>query len=80
MGDDCSIPKDEQGRAGRRGLVGIVLVIKVAGALSEQLKPLSEVYEIAQLVANNIATSAVAFTACILPGEQFIIYSLLLNC
>jgi len=46
----------------RRGLVGILPVIKIAGAAAEAGLSLDEVYGIAQKVEHNTRTLAVAFT------------------
>ncbi|XP_011299957.1 bifunctional ATP-dependent dihydroxyacetone kinase/FAD-AMP lyase (cyclizing) [Fopius arisanus] len=69
IGDDCSISSSELGRAGRRGLVGMIFVMKIAGALSQRLKPLEEVHHHAQIVSENIATFGVGMRACSLPGQ-----------
>lgn len=72
IGEDCSIPSSELGRAGRRGLVGMLFVAKVAGALAERGQSLNSVAQCAEIVTNNIATYAVGLTACALPG--FLLY------
>ena len=46
----------------RRGLVGILPVVKIAGAAAEAGLSLDEVFNIAQNVENNTRTLAVAFT------------------
>ncbi|XP_012275857.1 triokinase/FMN cyclase isoform X2 [Orussus abietinus] len=69
VGEDCSIPTSEQGRAGRRGLVGIMFVQKVAGSLAERGRSLAEVARYTEIVANNIATYAVGLSVCSLPGQ-----------
>ncbi|XP_032676558.1 triokinase/FMN cyclase-like isoform X2 [Odontomachus brunneus] len=69
VGDDCSIPKHEQGVAGKRGLVGMLFVIKIAGALAERGSSLHEVTEIARHVSQNTATYGVGLTACAIPGQ-----------
>ncbi|KAK0161994.1 hypothetical protein PV327_008378 [Microctonus hyperodae] len=71
--DDCSIPLEKQGRAGKRGLVGILFVIKIVGALAEQGKSLEEIYNHAEIIAKNIATYGVALRPCSLPehGPMF---------
>ncbi|XP_046417141.1 triokinase/FMN cyclase-like isoform X2 [Neodiprion pinetum] len=69
VGEDCSIPMSELGRTGRRGLVGMLFVGKVAGALAERGLNLSSVAQYAEIVTNNVATYAVGLTACALPGQ-----------
>lgn len=69
VGEDCSIPDDELGRAGKRALPGIILVLKVAGALAEKGYSLEDVTKYAQLVANDTASCSVGLTACTIPGK-----------
>ncbi|XP_031843454.2 triokinase/FMN cyclase [Nomia melanderi] len=69
VNDDCSIPIKEQGVAGKRGLTGLLFVIKIAGALVERGLPLEEIHDVAQNVLKNMATYAVGLTACAIPGQ-----------
>lgn len=69
VGDDCSIPTNEQSVAGKRGLVGMLFVIKIAGAFAERGLSLAEVAEIARNVSLNTATYGVGLSACTLPGN-----------
>lgn len=68
MGDDCSIPKEEMSLIGKRGLVGMLFVFKICGALAERSKSLSEITQLGEIVMNNIATYAVGLTPCSIPG------------
>jgi len=68
--DDCSIPENEQSIAGRRGLVGMLFVIKIAGAFAEKGFPLCEVAEMARRVSRSIATYGVGLSACAIPGMR----------
>ncbi|XP_014483599.1 PREDICTED: triokinase/FMN cyclase-like isoform X2 [Dinoponera quadriceps] len=70
VGDDCSIPEGEQGIAGKRGLVGMLFVIKIAGALAKRGSSLNEVVEIARHVSQNTATYGIGLTACAIPGQE----------
>ncbi|XP_050472812.1 triokinase/FMN cyclase-like isoform X3 [Bombus huntii] len=70
VNEDCSIPKEEQGVAGKRGLTGIIFVMKIAGALAEQGLSLEEVTKTAHDVLQNIATYSVGLTACAIPGQS----------
>lgn len=70
VGDDCSIPANEQSVAGKRGLVGMLFVIKIAGAFAERGLSLPEVAEIARSVSQNTATYGVGLSACALPGKR----------
>ncbi|KAJ8682575.1 hypothetical protein QAD02_018367 [Eretmocerus hayati] len=67
--DDCSIPECELGRAGKRALPGIVLVIKVAGAMAEKGCSLDEVTKFTQTVCDNVASCSVGLTVCTVPGQ-----------
>ncbi|XP_012223378.1 triokinase/FMN cyclase-like isoform X2 [Linepithema humile] len=69
VSDDCSIPENEQSVAGGRGLVGMLFVIKIAGAFAERGSPLREVAEVAQCVSQNTATFGVGLSACAIPGQ-----------
>ncbi|CAL7941747.1 unnamed protein product [Xylocopa violacea] len=69
VNEDCSIPKEEQGVAGKRGLTGILFIIKIAGALAENGQRLDKVQQVAQDVLQNIATYAVGLSACSIPGQ-----------
>ncbi|XP_015597542.1 triokinase/FMN cyclase [Cephus cinctus] len=69
VGEDCSIPISEQGRAGKRALVGLIFVSKIAGALAERGQSLADVTTSAEIVASNIATYAVGLSGCALPGQ-----------
>ncbi|XP_017756016.1 PREDICTED: triokinase/FMN cyclase-like [Eufriesea mexicana] len=69
VNEDCSIPNEELGVTGKRGLTGMLFVIKIAGALAEQGLPLEEISKAAQDVLQNVATYAVGLTACTIPGQ-----------
>lgn len=68
VNDDCSIAESDLSVAGKRGLVGVLFVIKIAGAFAESGSPLHEVTEMAQHVLQNIATFGIGLTACAIPG------------
>ncbi|XP_014236373.1 triokinase/FMN cyclase-like [Trichogramma pretiosum] len=69
VGEDCSIPDDELGIAGKRALPGILLVIKIAGAFAQMGRNLEEVTNWAQSVASRIASCSIGLTPCIVPGR-----------
>ncbi|CAK9801852.1 Triokinase/FMN cyclase [Anthophora plagiata] len=69
VNEDCSIPEEELGAAGKRGLSGILFVSKIAGALAEKGLPLEEIHKTAQDVLQNLATYSVGLTACAIPGS-----------
>jgi dihydroxyacetone kinase len=66
VGDDCALPPS--GIAGRRGLAGVVLVHKVAGAAAEAGLPLAAVAAEARAVAAAVGTVGVALSVATLPG------------
>jgi dihydroxyacetone kinase-like protein len=63
--DVASAPKGEEGK--RRGVAGIFYAFKIAGALAEELAPLSEVKKIADKACAHVRTMGVALTPCIVP-------------
>ncbi|KAG7201942.1 hypothetical protein KM043_004647 [Ampulex compressa] len=69
VGEDCSIPAEEQSSIGKRGLTGLLFVIKIAGALAERGAPLLEVTKTAHDVSRCMATYAVGLTPCSIPGQ-----------
>ncbi|MGF6650603.1 dihydroxyacetone kinase [Paraburkholderia youngii] len=54
--------------AGRRGLAGTVLVLKIAGAAAARGLPLPEVARIAKEAAASLGTMGVALTSCTVPA------------
>ncbi|XP_076246316.1 triokinase/FMN cyclase [Calliopsis andreniformis] len=67
--EDCSIPDRDQGAAGKRGLTGMLFLIKIAGALAERGLSLEDIFKITQIVLKNMATYAVGLTTCAIPGQ-----------
>lgn len=63
--DIASAPRES--RWDRRGIAGIALACKIAGACSEAMKPLEEVVRVTEKALSNLATFGVAFSSCILP-------------
>ncbi|KAG5725447.1 Dihydroxyacetone kinase 1 [Termitomyces sp. T112] len=68
VGDDVAVGKTQGSIVGRRGLAGIVLVYKIAGALAHRGGSLDEVYNVAQWVSSNVATIGVGLEHCHVPG------------
>ncbi|KAJ6601042.1 dihydroxyacetone kinase [Mycena vulgaris] len=68
VGDDVAVGKTQGSMVGRRGLAGVVLVYKIAGALAAQGASLDEVYNVAQWVAGRIGTIGVGLEHCHVPG------------
>ncbi|KAF8008486.1 hypothetical protein BT93_K2227 [Corymbia citriodora subsp. variegata] len=67
VGDDCALPP-RRGIIGRRGLVGTILVNKVAGAAATAGLSLADVAEEAKRASALIGTMGVALSVCTLPG------------
>ncbi|CAG9989257.1 unnamed protein product [Clonostachys byssicola] len=69
VGDDVGVGRAKGGKVGRRGIAGTVLVIKIAGALAAQGKPLSEVAKIARLTAENLVSVGASLDHVHVPGR-----------
>lgn len=65
--DIASAPKDRAEE--RRGVAGILLISKVAGAAADRGDSLEKVKEIAQAATNNTRTIGIALSACSIPGK-----------
>ncbi len=63
--DVASAPKGQEGK--RRGVAGIFFLYKCAGAMADQLAPLSEVKRIAEKAGENVRTMGVALSPNIVP-------------
>jgi dihydroxyacetone kinase len=53
-----------------RGLAGSLLVIKVAGALAEQGKNMSEIVDVCQQVREQLRTIGLSASGIRVPGQQ----------
>ena len=67
VGEDCALPPP-RGLAGRRGLAGTLLCLKVAGAAAAAGLPLAAVLAETTAAAKAVGTMGVALTSCTLPG------------
>jgi dihydroxyacetone kinase len=67
VGEDCALPPP-RGLAGRRGLAGTLLCLKVAGAAAAAGLPLAAVLAETIAAAQAVGTMGVALTSCTLPG------------
>lgn len=63
--DVASAPQDKADK--RRGVAGMIYAFKIAGALAEEEKPLSEVQAIAEHALANTRSMGVALGPCIVP-------------
>ncbi|KAF7303561.1 Dihydroxyacetone kinase [Mycena indigotica] len=77
VGEDVAVGKTQGGIVGRRGLAGVVLVYKIAGALAAQGGSLEEVHDVAQYVASRIGTIGVGLEHCHVPGTAAPTHSIL---
>ncbi|KAF9645870.1 dihydroxyacetone kinase 1 [Thelephora ganbajun] len=68
VGDDVAVGRTQGSIVGRRGLVGTVLVYKIAGALARRGASIDEVYDIAETVTENLGTVGVGLEHCHVPG------------
>ena len=66
VADDIASASEEE-KSKRRGIAGIILVFKTAGAIAETGASLDDVFKLASEVNNNIRTLGVALSPCILP-------------
>ncbi|CAI9594639.1 unnamed protein product, partial [Staurois parvus] len=67
IADDCAFISPS--KAGRRGLCGIVLIHKIAGALAEEGKSLQEIASFVRQAATGIGTLGVSLSPCSVPGS-----------
>ncbi|OAX39817.1 dihydroxyacetone kinase [Rhizopogon vinicolor AM-OR11-026] len=68
VGDDVAVGRTQGSIVGRRGLAGVCLVYKIAGALAQRGASVHEVYNIAQYVSSRLGTIGVALDHCHVPG------------
>ena len=69
VGDDCAVPDDEK-HQGRRGLAGVLLIMKMAGAMSEEGERLDKIFEACRSASlSDMATIGVGVKiSVIVPG------------
>ncbi|XP_051885659.1 triokinase/FMN cyclase-like [Pristis pectinata] len=67
VGDDCAFVT--QKKAGRRGLCGSVLILKIAGAMSEMGKSLDEIVEKLKSTLSKVGTMGICLSPCSVPGS-----------
>ncbi|MFJ5621522.1 dihydroxyacetone kinase subunit DhaK [Peribacillus loiseleuriae] len=66
--DDIAV-EDSLYTVGRRGVAGVVLVHKIAGAAAEDGRELMEVKAVAEKAARNVRTIGLALTSCTVPAN-----------
>lgn len=67
VNDDVAV-EDSLYTAGRRGIAGTVFVHKIAGAMAERGRDLSEVKRVAEKTIENIKSMGMAISSCIVPA------------
>ncbi|XP_054580783.1 triokinase/FMN cyclase [Eptesicus fuscus] len=68
VGDDCAFTAVK--KTGRRGLCGVVLIHKMAGALAEAGVGLKEITERVSVAAKAMGTLGVSLSSCSVPGSR----------
>ncbi|KAL8586925.1 hypothetical protein ACOMHN_051030 [Nucella lapillus] len=68
VGEDCALTTTDRS-AGRRGLTGTPICIKIAGALAEEGRSLEDIVQVVTKALDNMATIGVALTPCFVPGS-----------
>ncbi|XP_014674525.1 PREDICTED: triokinase/FMN cyclase-like [Priapulus caudatus] len=68
VGDDCALTSGDKS-AGRRGLCGMILAQKMAGALAEMGKSLEEVKATVTAAVKNMGTIGLSLSPCSVPGH-----------
>jgi dihydroxyacetone kinase len=69
VGDDVGVGRTKAGKVGRRGIAGMVLVLKIAGALAATGAPLKDVAGVARLTAENLVSVGASLDHCHVPGR-----------
>ncbi|KAL5343118.1 Dak1 domain-containing protein [Aspergillus crustosus] len=69
INDDVGVGKSKGGKVGRRGIGGGIFIIKIVGALAEAGGSLEEVYKIAQLANDNVASVGSSLEHVHVPGR-----------
>lgn len=68
LGEDCALLGTD-GTVGRRGMAGMMLILKITGAMAEEGKSLSEIITASQKLLSCLATYGVGLSACSVPGS-----------
>jgi dihydroxyacetone kinase len=77
VGEDCALQSQDR-TAGRRGLSGCIMAIKIAGALAERGNSLQSIVNILEgtVFPPNLGTIGLSLTPCTLPGRTEASFSL----
>ncbi|MEY8349919.1 dihydroxyacetone kinase subunit DhaK [Bacillus cereus] len=74
--DDDIAVEDSLYTVGRRGVAGVVLVHKIAGAAAEEGMDLMQVKAVAEKAAANVRTIGLALTSCTVPASGSLTFKL----
>ncbi|XP_033606442.1 triokinase/FMN cyclase isoform X2 [Cryptotermes secundus] len=68
LGEDCAL-LGQDSSVGRRGMCGMVFIFKIAGAMVEEGKSLTDIAQTVRMVLRVLASYGVSLSACSLPGS-----------
>lgn len=68
VGEDCALTSKDKS-AGRRGLCGTVFIHKMAGAMAEEGKSLSEIVAFLNTATSEMGTISISLSPCSIPGK-----------
>ncbi|XP_064621680.1 triokinase/FMN cyclase-like isoform X2 [Lineus longissimus] len=68
VGEDTALTSDDK-TAGRRGLIGTLLTMKITGALADEGKSLEEIVEVANQAVSRMGTIGISASPCSVPGS-----------
>jgi dihydroxyacetone kinase len=69
INDDAGVGKKKGGKVGRRGIAGGILILKMVGALAEEGGSLKQVFDLAQLANENLASVGASLEHVHIPGR-----------
>ncbi|PYH78982.1 Dak1-domain-containing protein [Aspergillus uvarum CBS 121591] len=69
VGDDVSVPRSRGKFVGRRGLAGVALVHKIAGAAAHRGLDMDRIVELCDLACHNMGTIGASLAPCHVPGH-----------
>ncbi|XP_071161261.1 triokinase/FMN cyclase-like isoform X2 [Mytilus edulis] len=67
VGEDCAVTSSDK-TAGKRGLVGTILILKICGALAEEGRSLEDIARIAKDAVLKMGTIGLSLSPCTIPG------------
>ncbi|XP_063426265.1 triokinase/FMN cyclase-like isoform X2 [Mytilus trossulus] len=67
VGEDCAVTSSDK-TAGKRGLVGTILILKICGALAEEGRSLEDIVRISKDAVTKMGTIGLSLSSCTIPG------------